>query len=145
MVSVMEKLFNAREDLSQLNVNDLITELSDSLAFVGSSNLKLVKTRKESVKQQLPEKFKSICSNDVDFSGALLFGDDLASKLKDITEHNKVMGNFKKYDPTPVASTSRGFYRGRVRGTARGRVRLMSRFSPYNRRLNGRCPWANRR
>lgn len=155
-VKVIEKLFEARESPQDLDVNELITTLSDSIAFLGTANLKTIRNRREVIRRDIPDKLKGLCNPDVEFTGSLLFGENLMGKIKEVTEASKIASDLKKSES--VGFIQRGRTRGRfksgrypVRGRGnRGSVARIgngtrgNRFSPYNRRLNGRRPWTRR-
>ena len=64
--------------------------MTDSVALLGSANVKLVNVRIDSVKPNLPSRYKSLCSSSGDFSGKLLFGDTLQADLKALSEESKL-------------------------------------------------------
>ena len=150
ITKVIEKLYEARETPDSLDVNDLIATLADSLAYLGSANLQAVKQRRDVIRKDLPDKLQGICNPDMEFTGALLFGDNLQSRIKDVSETTRLANVLKR----PTASGS-GFLRGRFRGRfhggsrgsrimGRGRISRGTRYNPYSKNLNGRRPWTNR-
>ena len=78
----MEALNNVREKGQDFNLSELIKTLSDAVVFLGSANTKLVKTRKEIIKEEISPKLKGICSSEVPVSASLLFGDNFLQQLK---------------------------------------------------------------
>jgi len=65
--------------------------LSDSLALIGQANVEMVNNRKLLIKKELPEKLKTLCNSDSEFS-TNLFGDNLAVKLREATETSRLVG-----------------------------------------------------
>ena len=61
VLKVMEKLHEAREDASKLNIEELVTMLSDSLLFLGSANVGMVKKRRDLLKKDLPSNMIGLC------------------------------------------------------------------------------------
>lgn len=159
MVKVIEVLNEAREKNVSIDLSELITNLSDAVAFVGSANVKLVKRRREFIKDDTSEKIKGICNAEVPFSGSLLFGDNLVQKMKEVSENDKISEELRKQN------TGKTFpYRGRgslpnfknYSTRSRGAATYSNystrfnrgRYSPYaynaNRRGNSYRPSANR-
>ena len=114
-LKVMDKLNSAQDDLNSLDVRDLIRTLGDSLAFLGSANVGLVSKRRSLLKNDLPLNMQLLCRDSVGFSGSNLFGNSLSSDIKEISELNKLYGQFRG------RARGRGFFpRGRGRGSFRG-------------------------
>ena len=73
IVKVMGALNNSREKGQDLKLLELIKTLSEAGDFFGSASTKLVKTRKEMIKEEISPKLKGICSSEVLLSASLLF------------------------------------------------------------------------
>lgn len=131
IISVMQKLNSAKDDLSALDVKDLIQNLSDGLAFLGSANVKMVQHRRSCVRKELPINMQSLCRDSVEFSGSNLFGNDLSADIREVTELNKISHQLRGGVARRVKG--RGGFRGAARGTGiqsfkfRG-GRIMKRF-----------------
>ena len=87
---VMGKLLDCQNDTATLNVPELLWMLSDSFKFLGTANVNLIKQRKEVIKHELPKTMQGLCRDPEDFSPSYLFGDNLNSKIKEVSELNKV-------------------------------------------------------
>ena len=129
VIKVMEELNAAVGNPELFDPKKLIRTLGDSLAITGTANVNMVKLRKDFIKKELPKNMEALCGEGVDFSGSLLFGDNLTSSIKEVSELNKVSRGF---------ANRRGYVRGR--GFVRGRGRFMrrpgrglKRYTPYNR------------
>ena len=72
-----------------LDIDSLITTLTDSLAFSGAANIDMISKRKAMVKKELPVAMKGL-ANQEDFSSINLFGDDLNANIKEVGELNKI-------------------------------------------------------
>ena len=139
IVKVMEELNEARENKNiSLNLEEVIKTLSDSLVFLGSANVKMVKTRKEIIKEDISAKFRGICNSEIPFTGPLLFGDNFLQQLKEVTDANKVSEELKRtYKPQFIRGSSRGRANfGYQNGRGYVNKRLGRRFFPYRRRGN---------
>ena len=90
ILSVMQKVNEAKEDLSQLDPKEIIRILSDSLGFIGSANVALANRRRMQMKKELSQNMQGLCREDSDFSGSNLFGENLNSKIKEVSELNKI-------------------------------------------------------
>ena len=125
-IQVISKLYEAKDDPSSLEINDLIIMLTDSLAFVGSANHELIKKRKDCIKSDLPKNMQGLC-RESGVSPAFLFGDDLNAKIKEVSELHKLENKVSNKNP----KQSYGFTSYRGRSSNRG-FRGRSRFRPYN-------------
>ena len=136
---VMESLFESKDKPEEINVIQLIETLSDSLNFIGSANVGLVKMRKENIKRELPLPMQGLCRDPEVFSAKFLFGDELNDKIKEVTELNKVKNKFEK-DTNSNRGNMRGSGRGRGRGgpNYRGYPRDQNRYRPYGKSKNFR-------
>ena len=129
IAKVMEKLYERKDDPENLDINLLISTLADSVNFIGSANVELVKIRKDQIKRDLPKNMHGLCAESENFSPGLLFGDDLKTKVKEVSELNKIKNKFGNDN----FRGKRGMLRGRggrytnsYRGFQKG-----NRFSPY--------------
>lgn len=142
VLEVMGKLNDASDDLNSLDVKELLRTLCDSLSFIGSANVHMVRTRRQFLKNQLPSNMHLLCQDSVEFSGTNLFGDSLSSDIKEVTELNKISGqlrgrgNHRGYRGTGRFNSGRGFFRGNLRSIFKrgGRGRYVKRFNPSVRK-----------
>ena len=86
VLKVMEELINNLSEPGSLDVKKLIHTLSDSLFFLGSANAGMVKC-------ELPMSMQGLCRDSIGFTGSNLFGDNLNSSIKEVSELNKVSKN----------------------------------------------------
>ena len=86
------------------------------------------------LKKYLPKLMQGLCRDPKEFSATHLFGDNLNSKIKEVTELNKVKGKIF-YDRDTVR-------RGRSRGRGRANFRMSRGF--YNRNQRRPYPFNNR-
>ena len=131
---VMEDFFKNVDSPQNIDVNEMITTLSDAMNFVGTANVDLVKIRKDNIKKDLPKLMQGLCRDPEEFSATHLLCDNLNSKIKDVTELNKVKGKIF-YDRDTVR-------RGRSRGRGRANFRMSRGF--YNRNQRRPYPFNNR-
>ena len=132
VVKVIETLYKEKDTISSSTVDpiELIKTLTDSIAYVGSANLNMVKRRKDTIKPYLPSGFQKICSS-VEFTGSL-FGAKLQQQVKEINELSKFAGEMtKKYGTMTYSRRDRNYrqFPG-SRGVRRGSK--STRFSSYN-------------
>ena len=134
ITKVIDSLHAGHEQGNELDVPSLIKNLSDSLAFLGSANMEMVKCRREIIKDEIPQKMKGICDEETEFSGSLLFGDNLLQKMKEVSEGQKVSEELKKSDaPVYRGNNSRYQYRPFFKRGIAGR-QGRARYAPYQRR-----------
>ena len=148
ILKVMEKLFKEQNDPTKLCVPELIKTLSDSLVFIGSANFNLVQTRKDFLKPDLPKNMQGLCREEVKFTGTELFGDDLNSTIKNVTELNKVSNSIKGFSKPGPSYQNRGNSFGHFKSRGRfirGRGRMMRRYTPYSNRGRFNSGKLNRR
>ena len=132
VIEVMEELAK-NESAENMDVKNMIKKLADSVAFIGAANVNMVKTRRHLIKRDLPPRMKGLCRDGEEFSGKLLFGDNLNGKIKEVSELNKVTNDFKR-----GSFRGRGF-RGMGRGGFRGsRGKRFPRFNPYYRNMSNK-------
>lgn len=93
---VMEILNKSVIENSPLHVPDMVRLLADSIAFIGTANMGMVKRRKEQIKKELPTNLQGLCSSSGKFSGEHLFGEAFMEDLKELNECNKITGVLKK-------------------------------------------------
>ena len=128
-IKVMEKIFEAKDNMGSLKAVDLIDTLKDSLIFLGCANANMIKLRRENVKRVLPKHMQGLCSDNVEYSSSHLFGDDLNASIKEVSEFNKISNSFKAR-----GGPSRGGRRAPLRGN-RGRIYSRGRITrrPFRR------------
>ena len=134
-IKVMEKIFEAKDDMASLTASELIDMLKDSFIFLGCANTNMVKLRRDNVKRVLSKHMQGLCGDRFEFSSTHLFGDDLNASIKEVSELNKISNSFK-----PIGFLSRAGRRGSVlrsarsRGSARGSSnrRPFRRYKPYD-------------
>ena len=115
--------------LEKTKQQEIIQKLTDSVAFTGIANVNMVKIRKLNIKKDLPARMKGLCAESGEFSGKSLFGDNLTTRIKEVSDMNKVSMDFKR---SGSRGTFRGF-RGPGRFIQRGTRYRRGRFNPYNR------------
>ena len=134
IAQVMEDLFDKKDNLEQINIDSIINKLADSLIFLGTANVELTSVRKETVKRDLPLNMKGICAFSEEYCPDFLFGNDLNTKIKEVSELNKI----KKTVSNPINfrggkgfARGRGSFRGRGLGPRFLRKGLPARPKPY--------------
>ena len=66
----MEKLYGAKEEPANLNIQELVKIHFDSLVFLGSANINLNQKRIELLNTDFPPKsMQRLCRDDVEFTG----------------------------------------------------------------------------
>ena len=129
IAQVIEELYKHRNEPDQIDVKSIITTLTDSVRFLGSANVQCNKIRKELIKKDLPRNMKGLCRESEDVSADLLFGTDLKTKIKEVSELNKIRGKFN-----PNNFGNRGGYRGRGKFPKRGNFnRAQRKYNPMGK------------
>ena len=123
---VIQSLYAQRDNPENIDAKELITSLTDSLAFLGCANVNLVAKRKDSIRPDLPKNMRGLCDESVEFSAESLFGDDLTGNVKEVNELNKLSGKFEKEFRYPRRGVRGGFGRGRG-------ARRFQRPTPYQK------------
>ena len=136
IIKVMDTIADAKDDLSALDAKELVNSLKDSLIFLGSSNMNLIKIRKEGMKLDLPKRMHGLCSDLTEISCEFLFGDNLNAAIKEVSEINKISDTMKRRQ-----NFTRSFGRGSTRARGRPFRRFPSkgatrRYAPYVARRN---------
>ena len=128
-MKVLGLLLEAKDDPEQLDIPAAIKQLTDSLAFIGSSNTSLTEHRKMNIKFDLSPGVTPIFQQGVS-SPNFLFGDDLSSQLKEVSELNKM--SMQLNGPNLGIGARGSFRETRGRGPwRRGFRRGRPRWTPY--------------
>ena len=128
VAKVMEELYKNKDNPDQIDVNQLITTLSDSINFIGSANVQLVRARKNFLRKDLPKNMRGLCSDTKDFSSEWVFGDDLKGKIKEVSELNQIK---HKFTSDSSRGGKRGSFRGRFNNSRGHRSRDTRKYTPY--------------
>ena len=101
---------NAKETL--VNIEEIFDKLKDSIAVLTDTCHKIGMMRKQALKPNMKEQYRTLCGQNVDITTEL-FGDNLSTAAKDLGEINK-LANI-------ITVPDRNFSRGRSSGYRRGR------------------------
>ena len=130
----MEMIYNAKDYMASLDAKELIDTLKDSFIFLGSANVDMMKVRRESMRRNLPRNMQGLCGDSVEFSSSHLFGDNLNSSIKDISELNKISSSLKQRGSSNNRSNfRRGNFRERGRAFRGSATRSSKRYAPYTK------------
>ena len=82
--------------------NEIVQEATDAFALIANANLELNQRRRELMKPNLHNDYKHLCSSNSSVTITdQLFGNDLANKVKELTEFNRVGKKFAtSFGPT---------------------------------------------
>ena len=98
IVTTCDKLLAVK---SQIDTKDMVTDSIDAIALVGHVVSGISSIRREQLRPSLKHEFQTICSNSVPSSSKLLFGDNLAKKIRDAKETSRIglpVGAYTKHD-----------------------------------------------
>ena len=95
IIKVMLQLNAAKDDLNELEVKDLLRSLSNSLALLGSANVGMVNMLSSHSEKELPPNMHMLCNESREFSGSLLSGNTLSTDIKEVSELNKIVYQFR--------------------------------------------------
>ncbi|XP_023930955.1 uncharacterized protein LOC106153058 [Lingula anatina] len=114
LTEVMNSLMGAVRDKNDMpSGRELLEKLSDCLCLLAGSNAEINLRRKDVWKTEMPDNTKDLCAASRPLTD-FLFGSDLSTAVKELTETHKMTTQFKRFTPS------------------------FKRFSPYNK------PHANR-
>ena len=133
VTDALTKSLAASEKKDLPSTEDMIRKLTDAVAFVSQANHDIYAKRRESIKPELHQDYRPLCSPSNPVT-EWLFGDDLSKKVKDMTEVNKVGQR---------VSHSRQFDKSRYnapRGGRQGQKHFFDRrrFTPPRKRGNSK-------
>lgn len=89
LVVALDKIIQAQNKRVNIEPSTILTELGDSLAFLGHACYQTSLKRRDSLRPHINKHYQSVCSKNTPIS-KWLFGDDLAKSIKDIGEVNKM-------------------------------------------------------
>ena len=117
----MESIQDADNKVEPPTTGEILKTITDSLIILGNVTHKVNMKRRESIKPELRDMYKALCSPQNEITN-LLLGDDLSKSAKDAKETSHVTANIIKDN-----FRGRGFntssFRGRFRGAYRARGR----------------------
>ena len=113
IINIIQALLQAKDKIPSdaLDVEGLLKAGTDAIALFGAANYELNMRRRDSIKHDLNDDYRHLCSATVrDF----LFGDDveLSKQLKDLTEATKVGKKHAKTSYRPDYNRQRNKKRG---------------------------------
>ena len=108
------------------NMADTITKLVDGLALLNHAMQDLNQHRRDDLKGELNQSYKGL-SKGASGSSALLYGDDLTGRIKDINESNRVSSKLGAAGPSSTGGSSSSFNAQRAFTRGRG----FGRNQPY--------------
>ena len=123
------------EELGQTNMAATVTSLVDSLALLATANQDVNQRRRDDHRADLNQAYKGLCKGDQEGS-ALLYGDEITTRIKDINESNRVAT--KLWAASKPTSTTPFLSRQGQRG------RSYPRAHSYVARSSGRQSWMGR-
>ena len=119
------------EELGQPKMATTVTSLVDALALLATANQDVNQRRRDDHRADLNQAYKGLCKGDQEAS-ALLYGDDITTRIKDINESNRVASKLGTASKPPTPFPSRQGQRGRMSYT---------RAHPYAAGSSGRSGW----
>ena len=143
IVNIIQALLHAKDKIPNeaLNVEDLLKAGTDAIALFGAANYELNMRRRDSIKHELNDDYRHLCSPTVPFTD-FLFGDDveLFKQLKDLTEATKVGKKIAKQSYRPDNICQRNYRLGQKRAYPFGNKTGPQRTYPANKYLNWKWP-----
>ncbi|XP_069107778.1 uncharacterized protein [Argopecten irradians] len=126
IVNIANNILEVRAGRAQkLSDDDIFRLVTDSLSLVTSTNQNITSRRREIIKTDLKDEYKSLCSNKLDET-KFLFGEDLLQKVQNINTTNKVTNQL----------IQRPYGRGRPYHMGYGRG-SRGRYTPYYHHEDG--------
>ncbi|XP_033726503.1 uncharacterized protein LOC117316116 [Pecten maximus] len=120
VVNIANNILEARAGRAQkLSDDEIFRLVTDSLSLVTSTNQSITSRRRELIKTDLKDEYKSLCANKLDETKSLL-GEDLLQKVPNINTTNKVTNQLIQ---RPYGR-GRSYYSGYGRGNR-------CRYTPY--------------
>ena len=143
IVKIIQALLQAKDKIPNeaLNVEDLLKAGTDAIALFGAANYELNMRRRDSIKHELNDDYRHLCSPTVPFT-EFLFGDDveLSKQLKDLTEATKVGKKLAKHNYRPDYTRQKNYKPGQKRPYPFGNKTVPQRTYPANKSLNWKRP-----
>ena len=124
MADTLMRASRSGDSLSNAEMSSMFTSLVDAMALLGNVNLDLNQRRRDDQRGDIniAYKNKGLCKDGADGS-ALLYGENLSTRIDDINRSNKVASSFGKasasgnvnsaYQPNSAFRSSRGRSTGR--------------------------------
>ena len=122
------------EELGQPKMATTVTSLVDALALLATANQDVNQRRRDDHRADLNQAYKGLCKGDQEAS-ALLYGDDITTRIKDINESNRVASKLGTASKPSTPFPSRPGQRGRM---------SFPRAHPYAAGSSGRSSWMGR-
>jgi len=89
LVVTLEQVIKAEDKKEKIDPSSILPQLSDMLNVLGNAIFLTSLKRRDELRPHINKNFQSVCSKSTKIT-TLLFGDDLAKQIKDITEVNKI-------------------------------------------------------
>ena len=85
----LERVIKAEDKKEKIDPSTILSQLSDMLNVLGNAIFLTSLKRRDELRPHINKSFQSVCSKSTKIT-TLLFGDDLAKQIKDISEVNKI-------------------------------------------------------
>lgn len=89
LVVTLERVIKAEDKKEKIDPSTILPQLSDMLNVLGNAIFLTSLKRRDELRPHINKSFQSVCSKSTKIT-TLLFGDDLAKQIKDISEVNKI-------------------------------------------------------
>lgn len=148
--STLVELSRSGETLSADKMATITKSMINSLALLANSNQELDQRRRELLRPDLNEEFKELCSSQSITKGALLFGQDLSTRIKQIQETNKLTTKLNPKSGIQQTYRPERNYRG-IAGSNSGRWKrsfrsaFLEKRPPFVPTRGQSRPWNKRR
>ena len=112
-VDTLVRKSRSGEELGQPKMATTVNSLVDALALLAMANQDVNERRCDDHGADLNQAYKGLCKGDQEAS-ALLYGDDITTRIKDINESNRVASKLGTASKSPTPFPSRPGQRGRM-------------------------------
>ena len=89
LMVTLERVIKAEDKREKIDPSTILLQLSDMLNVLGNAIFLTSLKRRDELRPHINKSFQSVCSKSTKIT-TLLFGDDLAKQIKDISEVNKI-------------------------------------------------------
>jgi hypothetical protein len=97
VINVVEKLVSTDQKNENLDTDEIVMDLMDAVSLMANVSQEISYRRRESIRQDIGEKYTELCSRQTPITGKL-FGDDVDEEIKRIDKTKNLGKNLGAYN-----------------------------------------------